>query len=417
MLSKLKSIGQHSVSRNAAALGVMQIANYAVPLLLLPFLTRQLGMEAFGMVAITLAAIQLAFVLTDYGFSLSATYSISTNRENTDFVNQKISAIFGAKALLVSLLAVALIIASQTAPSLQAYTTYIIAAFIAICAQAFQPIWLFQGIERMKNITLYTVLTKVLYAILVLQLIRSPEDAVTVIYCWSAAQVIGLLASLYFMYSAGYRVSWPSLQTVRHEFVDGAQFFWSRLAVAVYTSASTLVVGSQSAAQAAQFAVCEQIYKAGQNVTSPINNAMFPYMAKNKDWKVFYKILFIAGITMTTGCLVLAYYATPLLAILFGDEYVTATPVLLIFLCTTIINYFGVTFGYSAFSALGRVEIANISVIVGAIIHAATLYLIYTNVEITAMTVALSILITESIVMCIRIITLTLIKRTTRQHS
>lgn len=416
MLSKIKSIGKHSVSRNAAALGVMQIANYAVPLLLLPFLTRQLGMEAFGVVAITLAAIQLAFVLTDYGFSLSATYSISTNRENTDFVNQKISAIFGAKALLVSLLAVALIIASQTVPSLQAYTTYIIAAFIAICAQAFQPIWLFQGIERMKNITLYTVLTKVLYAILVLQLIRSPEDAVTVIYCWSAAQVIGLLASLYFMYSAGYKVSWPSLQTVRHEFVDGAQFFWSRLAVAVYTSASTLVVGSQSAAQAAQFAVCEQIYKAGQNVTSPINNAMFPYMAKNKDWKVFYKILFIAGITMTTGCLVLAYYATPLLSILFGEEYGTATPVLLIFLCTTIINYFGVTFGYSAFSALGRVEIANISVIVGAIIHAATLYLIYTNVEITALTVALSILITESIVMCIRIITLILIKRTTRQQ-
>jgi len=416
VLSKIKSIGKHSVSRNAAALGVMQIANYAVPLLLLPFLTRQLGMEAFGVVAITLAAIQLAFVLTDYGFSLSATYSISTNRENTDFVNQKISAIFGAKALLVSLLAVALIIASQTVPSLQAYTTYIIAAFIAICAQAFQPIWLFQGIERMKNITLYTVLTKVLYAILVLQLIRSPEDAVTVIYCWSAAQVIGLLASLYFMYSAGYKVSWPSLQTVRHEFVDGAQFFWSRLAVAVYTSASTLVVGSQSAAQAAQFAVCEQIYKAGQNVTSPINNAMFPYMAKNKDWKVFYKILFIAGITMTTGCLVLAYYATPLLSILFGEEYGTATPVLLIFLCTTIINYFGVTFGYSAFSALGRVEIANISVIVGAIIHAATLYLIYTNVEITALTVALSILITESIVMCIRIITLILIKRTTRQQ-
>ena len=404
MLSKIKSIGKHSVSRNAAALGVMQIANYAVPLLLLPFLTRQLGMEAFGMVAITLAAIQLAFVLTDYGFSLSATYSISINRENTDFVNQKISAIFGAKALLVSLLAVTLIIASQTVPSLQAYTTYIIAAFIAICAQAFQPIWLFQGIERMKNITLYTVLSKVLYAILVLQLIRSPEDAVTVIYCWSAAQVIGLLASLYFMYSAGYRVSWPSLQTVRHEFVDGAQFFWSRLAVAVYTSASTLVVGSQSAAQAAQFAVCEQIYKAGQNVTSPINNAMFPYMAKNKDWKVFYKILFIAGITMIAGCLALAFYADTLLSMLFGREYSAAASVLLVFLCTTVVNYFGVTFGYSAFAALGRVEIANRTVIVGAIAHAIGLLLIHYYFEITPLSVASCILCTESLVAIIRII-------------
>lgn len=360
-------------------------------------------MEAFGVVAITLAAIQLAYVVTDYGFSLSATYSISINRENTDFVNQKISAIFGAKALLVSLLAVGLIIASQTVPSLQAYTTYIIAAFIAICAQAFQPIWLFQGIERMKNITLYTVLTKILYAILVLQLISSPEDAVTVIYCLSAAQVIGLLASLYFMYSAGYRVSWPSLQTVRHELVDGAQFFWSRLAVAVYTSASTLVVGSQSAAQAAQFAVCEQIYKAGQNVTLPINNAMFPYMAKNKDWKVFYKLLLITSIIISTGCLILAYCAKPFLTLLFGSEYGNATSVLLVFLCTTVINYFCVTFGYSAFAALGRVDIANITVIAGAILHTLALTLIYNFYEINALSVALSILLTETFVMTLRL--------------
>ena len=126
----LKKLKDHSVTRNALALSVMQIGNYAVPLLLLPFLTRQLGMEAFGVVAITLAAIQLAFVLTDYGFSLSATYSISTNRENTDYVNRKIAAIFGAKALLLSLLAIALIIATQTAPYIEAHTEYVAVAFI-----------------------------------------------------------------------------------------------------------------------------------------------------------------------------------------------------------------------------------------------------------------------------------------------
>lgn len=386
----------------------MQIANYAVPLLLLPFLTRQLGMEAFGMVAITLAAIQLAFVLTDYGFSLSATYSISTNRENTDFVNQKISAIFGAKALLVSLLAVALIIASQTVPSLQAYTTYIIAAFIAICAQAFQPIWLFQGIERMKNITLYTVLTKVLYAILVLQLIRSPEDAVTVIYCWSAAQVIGLLASLYFMYSAGYRVSWPSLQTVRHEFVDGAQFFWSRLAVAVYTSASTLVVGSQSAAQAAQFAVCEQIYKAGQNVSAPLNSALYPYMAKKKDWRTFLTIAIASCIILSIGCATIALFSKEILNFLFGDLYTNANGILIIFMLTTVINHMAMSFGYTAFSAIGRLDIPNKTVFAGAAFYISAVALGYLFFELNALYFTTTILITEFMVMLLRI---TLLRR------
>lgn len=404
MLLKLKSIARHTVGQNAAALGVMQIVNFAVPLLLLPFLTRQLGMEAFGMVAITLAVIQLAFVITDYGFSLSATYSISTHRENTDYVNRKISAIFGAKTVLVTMLAIVLTIISQTVISLESYTPYLLAGGIAIFAQTYQPIWLFQGIERMKGISIYVVLTKALYAILVIQLINGPEDAVTVIYCWGASQLLGLFVSLYFTYTAGYKITLTTLQAIKHEFREGAQFFWSRLAVAIYTSASTIVVGSQSAVQAAQFAVCEQIYKAGQNVASPINNAMYPYMAKNKDWKVFYRILSFMGISITAGCLLLAYHAEFTLALLFGDEYLAATPVLLVFLCTTVVNYFGVTFGYSAYAAIGRLKIANLTVIIAAIAHSVGLLLIYLYSDVTAVSIAACILCTESIVALSRIL-------------
>src|SRR5690606_2760732 len=118
-------------------------------------------------------------------------------------------------------------------------------------------------------------------------------------------------------------------QEIRQEFKEGAQFYWSRLAVAVYTSASTLVVGSQNATQAAQFAACEQIYKAGQNVTSPINTAMYPYMAKNKDWKIFYRVVFFFGSTLTAGCLLVACNAESLLSLLFGSDYKIATSVLL----------------------------------------------------------------------------------------
>lgn len=380
----------------------MQIANYAVPLLLLPFLTRQLGMEAFGMVVITLAAIQVASVLTDYGFSLSATYSISINREVANFINNKISAVFGAKALLVTAIGLTTLVAYQAFNYLEPYAPYIIPAFIAVIAQAFQPIWLFQGTERMKKITIYTVLAKIFYAVLVLWLVGEPDDAAIVIYCWCIAQIIGLIASIYFTYREGYRITIPSFSEIKREFRQGAQFFWSRLAVAVYTSASTLVVGSQSAAQAAQFAVCEQIYKAGQNVTTPINNAMFPYMAKHKNWKVFYSVLTVAGTIIAIGCIVLACYAEPLLNLLFGSEYGAAVPVLLIFLCATIINYFGVTFGYSAFSALGRVDIANASVIAAAIVHTISLITLYMYFEISSLSIALAILLTESFVLFIR---------------
>lgn len=412
----LKKIKAHSVTRNATALGVMQIANYVVPLLLLPFLTRQLGLEAFGLVAVTLAAIQFAFVLTDYGFTLSATYAISVNRDNTALINNKIGSVFGAKLFLLCIVAIIFLTIPSIFPEFVIYTPFFIGAFIATAAQAFQPIWLFQGIERMRNITTYTVVAKIIYAALVLQIVHKPSDAVLVIYCWSIAQVVGFLASLYFMRIEGYKVALPSITSIKQEFKDGAQFFWSRLAVSLYTSVSTLIVGSNSAAQVAQFAVCEQIYKAGQNITSPINNAMFPYMAKHRNWSVFYKVLMVTSVLIATGCLVLSCFAESILGLLFGDEYRAAAPILLVFLCTTVVNYLGVTFGYSAFSALGKIEVANISVIVGALFHSLILSITYLYFEVDAYSVALAVLLTESLVMLARVGCFFYIKKSLPRH-
>lgn len=411
-MSSLERIKNHSVTRNAAALGIMQISNYAVPLLLLPFLTHQLGADTFGVVAITLAVIQLSFVLTDYGFTLSATYSISINRNSTTFINNKIGAVFGAKIILVSTAITLLLAIPNIFSKLSQYSAFFTAASIATIAQAFQPIWLFQGIERMKYITIYTVITKILYAALVLMFVRNPSDAILVIYYWGLSQTLGLFTSLYLMKMEGYSISLPTLKSVKGEFLEGAQYFWSRLAVAIYTSASTLVVGTNSTTQAAHFAVCEQIYKAGQNVTSPINNAMFPYMAKNKDWSVFYKILAGTAAILFIGCATLSIFSEQILILLFGIEYAAATSTLMIFLCITVVNYFTVTFGYSAFAALGNISTANTSVIAGSLVHAIILFALYSSDMVNATNVALAILFTESLVLCIRLYTFNKIKST-----
>tara|TARA_R110002073_G_scaffold25832_3_gene85305 strand:- start:39132 stop:40382 length:1251 start_codon:yes stop_codon:yes gene_type:complete len=397
------SIASHSVTKNAAALGALQLVNYAVPLLLLPYLTRQLGVNAFGLVAITLAVIQFAYTITDYGFSLSGTYDISLKRGDVAYINEKIGAIFGAKIFLLLFVVVCIFLAPVVFPSLDLPFPYIIAVILAIAAQAFQPIWLFQGLERMKNITIYMVLTKVLYAVLVISFVSGESDAIIVIYSWGAAQFLGLLVSLVFMRREGYSIAWPLFSEALGELKASSQFFWSRLSVSLYTSASTVVVGSASVAQAAHFAVCEQVYKAGQNITSPVNSAMFPFMAQHKNWKIFFSVFLVCSLTLICGCALLAYYAGPLLVLLFGQEYGVAAPILLVFLCTVVVNYVSVTFGYSAFSALERIAIANMTVVAGAIVQVVTLSLLYYLNEISGLTVACSVLVAETLVMVMRV--------------
>lgn len=401
-MSIFKKIKQHSVAKNAFALVIMQISNYAIPLLLLPFLTRILGVEAFGMVAITLAVSQFAFVLTDYGFSLSATYAISKNRDNQTYINNKVNAVFCSKFILVLISFLVISIMPWVIPSYYNYKSYFLIILIAVFFQAYQPLWFFQGIEKMKNITIYSVLTKLLYAILVLSFIRAPDDAIYVILFWGISQAIGTLCATYFLYKEGYSFQLPSLFAIKSELKEGLEFFWSRLSVSVYTSLSTVVVGTSGSLQASLYAIPEQIYKAGQNVTAPISAAMFPYMARHKDWKLFFRVFFISLSVLIFGSLVIAYFAEDILVFVFGPEFHSATSILYVFIITVNVSYIAVTFGYSAFSALGRNDIANKSVMYGAMIHIIVITILIISHNITALNIAYTVLLTETVVMSLR---------------
>lgn len=397
-------IRHHSLGRNAIALTAMQATNYIAPLMVIPYLTRVLGTHEFGAVAVTLAAIQFAFVVTDYGFSLSATRDIALNSTDKHYVSRKIGAVWGAKLPLLALSIMGLLILPAWVDKLHTYGPYFTAGTLAVCAMAFQPVWFFLGIERMKNVTIYMVATKVLYVLLVFVVVHGPKDAFFVIYCWGGAQLLGLVVSIYLVYHEGYGLGMPRLRECLHELRASAQFFWSRLSVALYTSANTVVVGTLGTVAAAHYSVCEQVYKAGQNVAAPINTALFPYMTKNRDWRLFGQLLVAVGGVLIIGCTVVGVFAGPLLRFVFGAEYASSAPVLAIFCAVVVINYYGMTFGYAAFSALDKVHIANISVVVGTMVQVGLVAWLYAAGRMSPLTMALSVLATEGFVMSFRVI-------------
>lgn len=400
----LKRIRNHSLGRNALALTAMQAANYIAPLAVVPYLTRTLGVNAFGAVAVTLAAIQFACVITDFGFALSATRDIALNNGDKGYISRKIGAVYGAKLPLFLLSAVALVMLPAYVEKFAAYEPLFRVAVIAVFAMTFQPVWFFLGIERMKNVTIYSVATKFLYVTLVFAFVHSPADAVLVIACWGGAQLVGMFVSSYMVFREGYSIRWPSFNECVQELHTSAQFFWSRLAVAAYTSANTIVMGTVGVTQSAHYAVCERVFNAGKSVSSPITTALFPYMTKRKDWRLFVKLVVIVGSTLAVGCAVVALFAGPLLGFVFGPEYASSAPVLAVFCAVVVINYLGVTFGYSAFSALNKVHIANISVIAGMAMQVTIVSWLYVTGRADPQTMALSVLVTETFVMCFRMV-------------
>ena len=390
------------VFKNTIFLFVLQIFNYATPLLLLPFLTRTLPVGEFGAVMVAMSALQLAFVITDYGFGLSATYNIAKNRDDKVYVNNLIARIFTSKLILVCI-AVAFLLVVAALPVYAHYELIFVCGVLAIVAQAYQPLWFFQGLERMKNYTIYMVLTKIIHVCLVILLVKNHGDGCFVLLSWSFSNLVGMAAALLMVRRLGYTLGFSKIIDSVTELKKSAQFFWSRLSVALYTSASAIIVGTSGLHQAALFSAAEQAYKAGQNVTSPISQSLYPYMAKEKNWVLFKKVVFPVGMLILIGSSVVSYFGEFFLGLVFGPDYLGAKQVLNVFMLTLTVNFFGVNFGYPACAAIERPDIANKTVMFGVMLHASVITFLLITRKITAFNVALSVLITELLVMFLRV--------------
>ncbi|MCP1647232.1 hypothetical protein J2T49_001747 [Pseudomonas nitroreducens] len=263
--------------------------------------------------------------------------------------------------------------------------------------------WLFQGLEQLQVVTHYMISTKILYILLIVIFVQSPDDSYLVILGWGLTQILAAILSLRSTYGAGFSLKLPSLGETLEETKLAFPFFTSRIAVASYTSATTILVGISGQQQAACFYACQQIYKIGSAL--PVNQVLYPYMAKTKNWRVFYIITTCSGGILSVTAITAAIYSEALLPILLGSQPpgANASLTFITFLAATVFSYFAVAFGYPALCAVNALHKANSSVIYAATINLTIILTLYLTNTLSALTAALSVLATELIVLLLRV--------------
>lgn len=389
------------LKKNFFALIMLQISNYIIPLALIPYMLRVLGAEKYGLIAVLIGLTQFSYIITEFGFSQSATAKIAKKQSNVKYVSSVNGAVITIKffaALICSILSAAYIYAYY--PDLTCLSAWI---GLIIFSQAFQPIWFFNGIEEMKNITIFMTTTKILHCIITFVLLSIYPYMVIVLISMAISNVIGTGLGLIFLFKTKYSINFPKYQTIKREFMYSLMFFWSRGAVSIYSALSVVFVGTFSGLhQASMFSICEQIYKAGKGVSGPVSTALYPYMVRTKNWSMFFRVLKIAGVTMFLGCSAVIIFSEQILNLVFGNGSAEAYPILNVLVVTVLVSFFGVYFGYIALVPVRKGSIANSSVIYGSIVFVIYNGLTYMSGHVSALSVAYSLLVTEIVVFFIR---------------
>jgi PST family polysaccharide transporter len=148
------------------------------------------------------------------------------------------------------------------------------------------------------------------------------------------------------------------------------KYFLSRIAVASYANGAVVVLGLVAQPLVvATYAMAEQLYRAMQSALAPIATAAYPYMSKERDRSLMLKII-LGTVGLTVFGAAIGYFTAPTLIVaVFGGDWVESLPVFNVFLVAIIVHSAAVMMGYPLAAAVNRANVANSSVITGAVVY------------------------------------------------
>lgn len=361
---------KHRLFSNTISLTFIQVANYVAPLIMLVHLASALGPETYGILAFGQAIIVMSSMLIDFGYNLSATDKISRYRRHSKYVSMIIGGIYVFKLLLFLCCAVVICFFAYFSQAYEDHKFFLFLTLLPVFFQSFFPLWFFQGLEKMQFLAFFSVIIKIVYVCLVVFFIKVPEDYILVPIFNAFSQSVGVFLSIWMIYRFGYKIVMPNKKILLHCIRFSQHFFVSRVAVMVYMNSSVLVLGLvASPVVVATYSIAEQLYKAMQSAISPLSAAVYPFMSKEKDINLMIKLIYGCVLLVSVGAII-GYFVSPsLLDFFFDESWKSSLSILNVFFVAVVIHAAAVMAGYPLAASVGRLDVANSSVVTGALIY------------------------------------------------
>lgn len=324
--------------RNTSALYLVQIANYVLPLILLPFLTRVLNSSGYGEFATFQAIIVYGLVVTDYGFQFSATRKVAEfieKNENTRnlYINVTIA------RLLLGLGALAIMyVLAMLLPNILLSLSIFVAFIVIIMSNALTPIWLFQGFQRMVTVSILILFSRIGAVIFTFLLVQSSHDVDKALW----AQALGFALPVWFALWQAHKlvggVEKPTWVGVKREFIEGWPIFQTSLFGILLTNSGVLILNTVAGSQVAGgYAAVERVAKGVATMLSPVTQSIYPRIsaafARSHDEGVQIISRFgrpLLAISLLLAMLLMTIALSGGVGWLFGQEYQSYAGVLFV---------------------------------------------------------------------------------------
>lgn len=388
------------VFKNFTYLSILNGLNIVLPLLVIPYLTNVIGVAHYGVYAYILVLVQNINVVTQYGFQFSATKKISQNRDDHSFLEQYCSNILCAR-FLVATLCIALVLAlSHWALDTSDRFFMFLTAIGMIYGDVFIPTWLFQGLERMKYMTIVNASSKILFTILIFVVVIRPEDYEYIMLLNSLGFLLAAILSMVLVRKQfKIRLPKPRMKEVFSELRESLSLCFSMIGIDLYRNMNVVVLNFfVSDAAMGVYALAERVIKAAQSFITPVSQALFPHMSLKvkqegvgKSMELLKRatfLLFVLTIVVALGI----FFCGDFLVSLVGKDFSEIKPLMNWMYPVLIFGCMNFLLGFVGLVNLNQQKYFFFAVFISGTISLGLLFWLarYWGIQVAAMTMSLS---------------------------
>lgn len=325
---------------------------YGIPLLSMPYLTRKLGLSAFGEYSFLIAIIIYPTMLINFGFDTTSTVTIARLRRNKLLLSEYICSVYILKVFFI-IVSISLFIIAYILGLIDFHVLVMLAAFFPkLISLALASTYVFQGFDLVKQMASITIITKLISLPFVFIFINEPDDLLIACLIYSGTFLLTSLVAIYYLSRKRlFYLVMPRWKTVRRSFIEGYIIFKVQCATSVYFNSIPVILGVfHSSESVGIYNVANTLKGVVINLVSSVPKALFPkvsnLVATGKEDEattlLIYTFirLFICIVLFVLGSFFISPYLIPLV---FGNEFISASfvfNILLIAILMSVTNNF-----------------------------------------------------------------------------
>jgi len=403
---KLQSLrNNRNILSSTFYLGIIEFVKLLLPFVALPYIISTVGADKYGLIVFVQSIVAYFSILIGFGFDISAVRSVAIHRDDKKELGRIVFSVLGVKLILLLISLVLLTIIVFTFGFFRANAIVYYFVFLSCISDLLFPVWFFQGIEKMKIITLVQFSSVLFYVVTIFLFVNTQSDYIYVPLLQSCGLVLsGLLGFFLLIWKEKLPFSVPNRVELIDTFKDSLPFFASRFSVVINANiAKTLSGLFLGYHETAVFDLAQKISNAAMIPLYVINRAIFPHNANKKDRRFATKALF-AVIMITIVVAVADFIFSPLAVHFFGGDQLMDSVLITRILCLwVLIGGVSIYEGTSVLVAFGHVKPFNYSVLLSSVALLLLYGLFYLTNNFTLMSFAFALIFSESFIAIYRL--------------